>query len=422
VDLLQTFLKQGVISTDTRVIKPNSIFFALKGENFNGNTFAKQALEAGASHVVVDEDIADLPADKLFRVENVLIALQDLARAYRKTFTGTVIGLTGSNGKTTCKELFRDVLQTTYSTHATSGNLNNHIGVPLTILATPADTEMVIVEMGANHQKEIELLSSICMPDIGYITNFGKAHLEGFGGVEGVIKGKSELYDNIRGRGKKVIVNCADAKQLEKSTGIDRITFGDCANAAIKINDLKREMAAAAFNGLEIQSQLTGDFHFINIAAAIALGHYLKVDDEKIKSAIENYQPQMNRSEWRKTDRNEILLDAYNANPDSMHAVIKTFAQLQKPTKWFVMGDMFELGEYAQREHQDIINTLEKCDAKHVVLVGKNFMDTTSPSGYHKFGSTQEAMDFLENQQLAECTVLLKGSRGMKLETLLAVL
>ena len=330
MDLLQAFLKQGSVSTDTRSIAPGSIFFALKGDHFNGNHYAQKALDAGASYVVLDEEVIGLNTNLFFKVDDVLATMQNLARAYRNTFKGKVIGLTGSNGKTTCKELFRDVLKTTYSTHATVGNLNNHIGVPLTILATPANTEMVIIEMGANHQKEIELLSSISMPDIGYITNFGKAHLEGFGGVEGVIKGKSELYDNLRSRNKKVLVNCVDKKQLEKSDGINRITFGNCEDADIFIKDLKNEMAAARFDGEQIQSLLTGDFHFTNIAAAIALGKELKVDDAKIKSAIESYQPQMNRSEWRKTKRNEVLLDAYNANPDSMEAVINTFTQLQK--------------------------------------------------------------------------------------------
>ena len=420
--LLEAFQKTQSISTDTRNIAKGSIFFALKGANFNGNTFAKTALETGAAYVVIDEAQADLPERLTFLVEDVLLALQDLAREYRQTFSGTVIGLTGSNGKTTCKELFRDVLATTYSTKATHGNLNNHIGVPLTLLSIPAETEMVVVEMGANHQKEIELLSGICMPDIGYITNFGKAHLEGFGGVEGIIKGKSELYINLRERGKKAIVHCADNKQLDKSSGIERTTFGDCADANIRITDLKEEMAAASFQGVEIHSQLTGDFHFTNIAAAIALGHLLGVKTEDVKRAIENYSPQMNRTEWRKTAHNEVLMDAYNANPDSMQASIKTFHRLHKPNKWYVLGDMFELGEYSQTEHQLVADILSAQLSENVILVGNAFLNTTGLDKAYRFAKTSEALDYLKSLNLSGCTVLLKGSRSMKLESLLEAL
>lgn len=420
--LLEAFLKAGSVSTDTRSIKPGSIFFALRGENFNGNQFAPKALEQGARYVVIDEELKHLPKDSVILVDNSLLALQELAHTYRNMLEGTVIGLTGSNGKTTCKELFREVLSTTYVTKATTGNLNNHIGVPLTILDIPIDTEMVIIEMGANHQKEIEFLCSICQPDIGFITNYGKAHLEGFGGVEGVIKGKSELFTFLRDNQRKAIVNILDEKQLETSEGIERVTFGESKEADIVINNLHHETAAALFDDLEIQSQLTGSFHFDNIAAAIALGHHLGVRTELIKKAIEDYQPAMNRSEWRKTDRNEILLDAYNANPDSMLATVKTFAALDKPNKWFVLGDMFELGDYAFEEHQRVVNTLESNGAVNVVLVGEHFSDTTGPSNYHQFHSTAEAKEFLSTQGLEKSTILLKGSRGMKLESLVDIL
>jgi UDP-N-acetylmuramoyl-tripeptide--D-alanyl-D-alanine ligase len=421
-ELLEAFLKCKAVSTDTRSIKSGSIFFALRGENFNGNQFAPKALEQGARYVVVDEDLKHLPKESVFKVDNTLTALQDLARLYRQMLRGTVIGLTGSNGKTTCKELFREVLATTFVTRATVGNLNNHIGVPLTLLSIPVDTEMVIIEMGANHQKEIELLSSICQPDIGFITNYGKAHLEGFGGVEGVIKGKSELFEFLRSRNKKAIVNITDTKQLEKSKGIERITFGDNSAANIPIKNLHGETATASFDGIKVTSQLTGSFHFNNIAAAIALGSYLGVKPDLIKQAIEGYQPAMNRSEWRKTEKNEVLLDAYNANPDSMLATVTTFAALDKPNKWYVLGDMFELGDYTYEEHQRVVNTLENLEAENVVLVGSNFMDTTTPSTYHKFETTDEAGSFLALQSIVHCTVLLKGSRGMKLENLLSAL
>lgn len=419
MDLFSAFLSHKAISTDTRKVLPNSIFFALKGENFNGNKFAAEALKGGAAFVVIDEPQPHLPDEQVFLVEDSLRALQKLARQYRETFSGTVIGLTGSNGKTTCKELFRDVLATTYSTKATIGNLNNHIGVPLTLLATPADTEMVIVEMGANHQKEIELLSSICLPDIGFITNYGKAHLDGFGGVEGVIKGKSELFDNLRKRNKLALVNCEDAKQLEKSSDIDRKTFGNCANADIYIQNTSTTHARAKIHGTKINSQLTGSFHYNNIAAAVALGIMQNVPLAQIKQAIENYKPEMNRSEWRRTKKNTVLLDAYNANPDSMQAAIKAFEALHKPNSWYILGDMFELGDYTFEEHQRIVNMLDNADAKHVIVVGNAFLDTTTPAHFTKLATTEATKNYLNKLQLKDCTILLKGSRGMKLESLL---
>jgi UDP-N-acetylmuramoyl-tripeptide--D-alanyl-D-alanine ligase len=420
--LLDAFLEVKKVSTDSRNDLKDSIFFALKGANFNGNTFAAEALAKGARYVVIDEHQPALPEDKCFVVDDALTALQELATAYRKTFTGTVIGLTGSNGKTTCKELFRDVLATTYKTSATEGNLNNHIGVPLTLLHTPADAEMIIIEMGANHQREIALLSSICEPDLGFITNYGKAHLEGFGGVEGVIKGKSELYDYLRAHQKTALVNCKDAKQLEKSSGIARVTFGNCNEADICIENELGTMATARFEGEHIASQLTGDFHFNNIAAAIALGSYFKVKPSAIKVAIEAYNPSMNRSEWKKTERNEVLLDAYNANPDSMQASVIAFTKIEKPNKWFVLGDMFELGEYTHEEHQRIVNMLEDAQAKNVLLIGDAFAQTTKPANYYCVRETPLAKELLHKLALDGCTILLKGSRGMRLETLLDAL
>ncbi len=420
--LLDAFLKAKSVSTDTRSIAKGALFFALKGDNFNGNSYAKQALENGASLVVIDEAQPNLEANSYILVDNVLLALQHLAADYRLRLNATIVGLTGSNGKTTCKELFRDVLSSTFKTHATQGNLNNHIGVPLTLLSMPEDTEIAIVEMGANHQGEIALLSEICRPDIGYITNFGKAHLEGFGGVEGVIKGKSELYNYLRLENKKALVNSSDRLQMAKSEGLNRTLFGDSNAAEIKIENVNTEQASAKVDGLTIQSHLTGSFHFVNIAAAIALGKMLGVKIEAIKRAIENYSPQMNRSEWRKTERNEILMDAYNANPDSMLATIETFAGLQKPNKWFVLGDMFELGNYAHEEHQNVVNALQNLHAEKVVLVGTEFANTQFPEKFKSFLLTSEAEEFLAKTNLSGCTILLKGSRGMKLESLVHIL
>jgi UDP-N-acetylmuramoyl-tripeptide--D-alanyl-D-alanine ligase len=266
------------------------------------------------------------------------------------------------------------------------------------------------------------MLTEICRPDVGYITNFGKAHLEGFGGVEGVIKGKSELYTWLRNNNKTALVNAEDALQVEKSEGIMRLLFGNAVNADIKIKDLKSEQASAEIDGTIIESNLTGSFHFTNIAAAIALGKMLHVDVPLIKTAIENYNPQMNRSEWRKTERNEILMDAYNANPDSMLATIETFAKLEKPKKCFVLGDMFELGKYSEEEHQLAIERLKAVNAEQVILVGEAFCKTNHPEVYMCFKTTLEAKYYLEKQAIKNCTILLKGSRGMKLENLVDVL
>lgn len=418
--ILDTFLQFNKVSTDTRNIVPNSIFFALKGDSFNGNTFAKQALEKGASMVVIDEDNASINASQKIVVADVLEALQQLARDYRQTLSCTVVGLTGSNGKTTCKELFRDVLATTYKTYATKGNLNNHIGVPLTILAIPADAEMAVVEMGANHQKEIEFLCGIAQPDWGYITNYGKAHLEGFGGVAGVIKGKSELYDYLKINNKQAFVHEDDALQMEKSAGLRRVTFGQNTHADVVVMPVYGEMAAVTTAYETIQSQLTGDFQCTNIAAAVALGETMDVPLEAIKEAIEGYVPQMNRTEWRKTDKNEVLLDAYNANPDSTAASIIAFAKSSKPNKWYVLGDMFELGDYALAEHQKIVDMLETLGVENAVLVGSHYHNTQTD--YLQKETTADAFAHLSALELRGCTVLLKGSRGMKLETLLAVL
>jgi UDP-N-acetylmuramoyl-tripeptide--D-alanyl-D-alanine ligase len=420
--LFQAFLRYRSVSTDSRNILPDSIFFAIKGENFNGNLFAADALQKGAAIVVVDQPLDQIPEDRKIEVPDVLKALQQLATEYRKQLKTTIVGLTGSNGKTTCKELFREVLSQSYRTVATSGNLNNHIGVPLTILSIPENAQFAVVEMGANHQREIAMLSEICRPDIGYITNFGKAHLEGFGGVDGVIKGKSELYDFLRSNHKKALVNCADSKQLEKSEGVERITFGNCAGADVVIRNLNLEIAGAEIDGTVIHSQLTGDFHFINIAAAVALGRYFNVPLELIQKAIEAYSPRMNRSEWRRTGSNEVLMDAYNANPDSMQASIQAFARLNKENKWCVLGDMFELGDYAEEEHQYILNLLQSLDLKNVVLVGPYFYAQNNNNLYSAFQTTEEALSYFNNQKLKNATVLLKGSRGMKLEKLIEVL
>ena len=338
------FLECGSVSTDTRKIKNNDMFFALKGENFNGNTYAKKALEAGARYSIIDE-VEYKTSDKTILVDNVLETLQALATFHRLYLKIPILALTGSNGKTTTKELINSVLTQNFKTTATVGNLNNHIGVPLTLLSMNQNTEIGIVEMGANHQKEIEFLCNIAKPDFGYITNFGKAHLEGFGSVEGVIKGKSEMYDFLIANNKTIFVNSNDSIQVDKTESATRFTFGNNnSDANIRFKDAQ-PFVISLFKAEEIKSQLIGDYNFNNIAAAIAIGQYFKVAITDIKKAIEGYTPTNNRSQIIEKDSNKIILDAYNANPTSMHAALLNFEK-QKGNKIAVLGDMFELNKF----------------------------------------------------------------------------
>jgi len=422
--VFNAFLECGSISTDTRNILPGSVFFALKGARFNGNDFALEALNQGASYAVVDEPIGE--HQRLIYVNDVLDALQSCAREYRRHLGITVIGLTGSNGKTTNKELFHAVLSKKYKVHATKGNLNNHIGVPLTLLSIPKNTEYAIVEMGANHQKEIALLSSICEPNIGYITNYGKAHLEGFGGVEGIIKGKSELYDYLRSIPKsKVLLNADDPLQVEKSSGCAAFSFGTRDADFIWMPKSTTEFASICFESentiWKISSQLSGSFNEANLAAAAALGTSLGVNAHDIVEALEAYRPAMNRVEWRKTQHNQVLLDAYNANPTSMALSVESFAKWH-PEGWMVLGDMFELGTEAAAEHEQMVSLVEASEmTERCILVGQLFSATTW-TGLH-FESVA-ALEEYWNEKGApkDAYILLKGSRGIALERLLPLL
>ena len=422
--VFEAFLSCGSVCTDTRSIVPGSVFFALKGASFNGNTFALQALQAGAAFAVVDEDVGE--DERLIKVSDVLSALQECALEYRRHLNIPTIGLTGSNGKTTTKELFNAVLKTKYKVHATKGNFNNHIGVPLTILSAPKETEILIVEMGANHQKEIEHLASIAEPTLGYITNYGKAHLEGFGGVEGIIKGKSELYDYIAQTPKGLaLVNADDAIQFEKSAACSRTTFGK-SNAqftyAIEEYD---EFAGIQFSigttSYTIKSNLSGSFNCVNLASAVALGHYFDVPAPAIVQALTDYVPAMNRIEWRKTASNRVLLDAYNANPTSMSLSIENFAKWHK-NGWLVLGDMFELGEASAVEHQAIVELVQRTNMrKRCILVGKHFCSTNWKG--LQFATTGDLETYWkENGAPKDAAILLKGSRGIALEQLLHLL
>ncbi len=411
------------VSTDTRKINKNDMYFALKGDNFDGNKFVKQAFESGAKYCVVDDKNAVIN-DSCILVDDVLSTLQSLANYHRKTINTPIISLTGSNGKTTTKELIRAVLSTTFKVNATKGNLNNHIGVPLTLLSFTKDLDFGIVEMGANHQKEIEFLCNIAEPDFGLITNFGKAHLEGFGGEEGVIKGKSELYDYIKANEKIAFINSDDTKQVKQISNYQNIiTFGKA-----KENDCTVEFKSADpfvnlnYKNIEIESQLIGDYNYGNIAVAVAIGQHFNVPSENIKNAIESYQPNNNRSEIIHRGSTKIILDAYNANPTSMLAALKNLKQLNADLKYLFLGDMFELGKEAEKEHQAIANFTEDNFDENIFLVGENFYKTTTKSSTKKFKSFEDLKPFIKSLDLSNSTVLIKGSRGMALERILEFL
>ncbi len=412
------FLKYPVISTDTRKIEPNSIFFALRGENFDANSFTKEALEKGAKYVVIDNKDYFID-ERTLLVENSLVALQELAKFHRLYLGLPIIALTGSNGKTTTKELIYAVLSKKFKTIATIGNLNNHIGVPLTLLRFTKDTEIAIVEMGANHQKEIEFLCEIAQPDYGYITNFGKAHLEGFGGVEGVIKGKSEMYDYLKNNNKLIFVNLDDTIQNQKTESLKRFSFAvNASQAEVKITAIEANpMVKIAYNNLTINSHLIGIYNANNINAAITIGNYFKVSDEQIKEAIENYIPENNRSQLIQKNNNEIILDAYNANPSSITAAIANFIQIDKENKIAILGDMFELGKESLKEHKKIIALLENETSITTYFIGKDFfknqIQNKHISFFEDFGSFSI---FLKANLPKNNLILIKGSRGMALE------
>jgi UDP-N-acetylmuramoyl-tripeptide--D-alanyl-D-alanine ligase len=418
------FLECNSVATDTRKIEKDSFFVALKGDHFDANTFTKEALEKGAKYVVIDN--ANYYLDhRTILVENTLETLQQLAKYHRNYLGLPIIALTGSNGKTTTKELIHVVLSKKYKTLATIGNLNNHIGVPLTLLRFTKETEIGIVEMGANHQQEIAFLCSIAEPDFGYITNFGKAHLEGFGGVEGVIKGKSELYDFLSQTNKKVFVNLDDALQNQKTTSTNRYTFSTSTNSSnVKIDHIEANpMVTIAFNGITIQSHLIGEYNATNIIAAVTIGKYFKVDDEAIKTAIENYIPENNRSQLIQKNGNEIILDAYNANPSSMSAAIANFLQLNHSHKIAILGDMFELGTESPEEHAKIIELLASQSQITSYFVGNDFYNNQISQPHLKFFKTFEDFSgFLKSNIPSKSLILIKGSRGMALEKTLDIL
>lgn len=419
-EIHQLFLNCTGVSTDTRNLSTNSLFFCLKGENFNGNKFAGKALEEGASYVIYDDTEYNPDHQNAILVEDSLSTLQALARFHRNQFDIPIIGLTGSNGKTTTKELIRSVLAQNFEVLATKGNLNNHIGVPLTLLNIKESTEIALIEMGANHLKEIAFLAHIAAPTMGYITNFGKAHLEGFGSLEGVVKGKSELYDYLKEHNGITIVNGNDKKQMQQSEGLNRYIFGTTQLAQNQLTNFVNKEGYCTVQAGEttITSQLTGTYNFDNLNAAVTFGEFFDIPLSTIQKGIASYSPTNNRSQWIKTKKNHILLDAYNANPTSMTAAIQSFIDMKANAKLVILGDMLELGQYAQKEHQAIIDQLKKEGIDQAILVGPLFC-ASKTEGFNTFENTAEVKKYLANQSIMKHTILIKGSRGIALEQLL---
>ena len=432
-DIYQLYLQHPVISTDTRKIAADSLFFALKGDKFDANTFAEQAIAAGAAYAIIDNPAYQL-GEKCILVDDVLVALQDLARYHRKQLTIPVIGLTGTNGKTTTKELINAVLSQKFKTLATQGNLNNHIGVPLTILSIDRTHEIAVIEMGANHQKEIELLSSIAQPSHGLITNIGKAHLEGFGGVEGIKKGKGELYDFLAADGGVVFVNGDDAvlTTMQKARSLSKVVLYGTSNkdntVIGKLTENSPLLALEWTNKLSgetypVKTQLTGAYNLDNILAAICIGVYFELEADEINAGITGYQPQNNRSQIKQTETNTLICDYYNANPSSMQVAIENIGKLQADRKVLILGDMFELGDESPAEHSAIIKKALDTDVAERIFIGKDFAGQESgiknQDSVVKFYSTAEdAIEALRSEPIRNSTILIKGSRGMALERL----
>ncbi|MFW0714454.1 UDP-N-acetylmuramoyl-tripeptide--D-alanyl-D-alanine ligase [Pedobacter sp. N23S346] len=427
-ELYQHFLKSPIISTDTRNIIPGSIFFALKGDNFNANKFATQAIEKGAAYAVIDE--VEFAGEKCLLVDDVLSALQNLACYHREQLNIPVIGLTGSNGKTTSKELVNAVLSERYKTFATFGNLNNHIGVPLSILSITNKVEIAIIEMGANHQKEIELLCTIAQPTHGIITNVGMAHLDGFGGFEGVKKGKAELYAYLKAHNGYTFINRDNAFLMEMSqkAGLNKLLYygtenGNTIKGALKNSDPFIEVEWTNHEiSSSVKTNLTGSYNFENILAAICIGDFFEMQPEEINKGLANYEPKNNRSQLTKTDHNTVICDFYNANPSSVTAALNNISVLSADQKTAILGDMFELGPESATQHEIIAKQAVESGLHQIIFIGKYFYAFKDQFEGVFFETPAEAADYLQQNPVTNNLVLLKGSRGMKLENLLQFL
>ncbi len=423
-ELYRNYLETGKVSTDTRQVTPGSVFFALKGDKFNANEFAAEALAKGASYAVVDDE-RFVKGDQYILVEDSLVALQKLAKHHRSQIKIPVIGLTGSNGKTTSKELLNAVLSKKYKSYATKGNLNNHIGVPLTILAIDKTVEIAIVEMGANHLGEIALLSSIANPTHGFITNIGKAHIGTFGGFENIIRGKSELYQHLIGNDGIVFINSQSnvlsnmAKRFKSPLMYPAV--GDYYSCELMESDPFVKIKSE--NGEVVQTQMIGGYNFENIAVALCIGKYFEVDAKLANKAVAEYVPGNMRSQVLEKGSNTIILDAYNANPSSMQAAIDNLASMKAEKKVVFLGDMFELEEEAENEHRNLGRLLKEKKFHRVYLCGKltRFAKEEFPEALH-FENKDLLMDELKRNPIKDSTILVKASRGIGLETVLEVI
>ena len=417
-------ISSGVV-TDSRSLKNNCLFVALKGINFDGNKFATEALKKGANFAIVDSSSVAKKSNKIILVEDSLKALQELAQFHRKQITTKIIALTGSNGKTTTKELILSVLSQKYNTKGTFGNLNNHIGVPLTLLQFDEKTEIGVVEMGANHIGEIELLSKIADPNFGLVTNFGHAHLEGFGGFEGVIKGKSELYEYLIEKSGTTFLNIDDPLQIKWRNKLNSFTFGEDNNANCQINYVREKFKplSISFEKKTIKSQIYGDYNFSNISTAIAVGKYFKLSFDEIRKGINSFLPSNNRSQIIIKDSNRITMDAYNANPSSMKASISSFCEERQNKSVVVLGDMLELGRYAVIAHQAVIQQIIDSDVEEVLTIGGHFFETKfKDQKIKKFKTITEAEKYIIKKCYTDRDFLIKGSRGIALERLIKLL
>ena len=424
IDLLYQIYKQHPsVQTDTRQLKNGDIYFALKGPNFNGNHFAKQAIDAGAAYAVIDEDEFTFDG-KTILVPDVLLSLQELALHHRKQLSIPVIAITGSNGKTTTKELMHAVLSTHYKTTATAGNLNNHIGVPLTLLKIPADTEMAIIEMGANHSGEIASYCRIALPTHGLITNCGKAHLEGFINMEGVKKAKGELFDYLRTLTHGYAFVNWDYDYLQQmSKGISGIIKYGTGDVHVKghVTQSNPYINVKITQGLKngiIQTHLAGDYNLPNVLAAVTVGNYFKIPDEKIVAAIENYKPANSRSQVMESGTNKVIMDAYNANPSSMKLAIEHFSRINSKNKILFLGSMAELGNETEAEHKALIEEIKKHQWKQVILVGEAFKKANHP--YLQFDDALQAKEWFDNAGIKDSYILVKGSRSMQMEKIIS--
>jgi UDP-N-acetylmuramoyl-tripeptide--D-alanyl-D-alanine ligase len=416
------------ICTDSRSPIKGSIFFALSGPSFNGNKFAAQALAGGCEFAVID-DIAYQVDERYILVKDTLLSLQQLANFHRNQLKTRIIAITGSNGKTTSKELLRNVLQKKFNTYATRGNLNNHIGVPLTLLELSKETEIAIIEMGASKQGDIKELVDIAEPDFGLITNIGKAHLEGMGGIEGVIKTKTELYDFIRSRNLQVFVNTLHSVFTQKAEGISQITYGEnqsddvigyfhSSDPFVKFS-WKSNKNETSENDLPIiSSKLIGRYNYENLLAAACVGNFFGVSTSDINQALEEYTPDNNRSQIVTTSSNKIILDAYNANPTSMKEALSNFKDMNHPSKMVILGQMNELGDVSQIEHQILTEAVMRFDFQTIVLIGEPYRPFAKGQNIHHFGSTNDAESWLKDQTFENKLILIKGSRSNKLEKL----